>query len=218
MSAESYNKKQMESGAFTDAMVVRLVTKWQKGVSLEADGYCGPATQATLIKANAGKNPASSELGLLALSIAVDNIGNGEEGGNNSGPFVEKLHLKVWDGNDDDDGAWCGAFVSWCFEEACRRLDIDMPFKRSGGAKRLWRNIKEAGSEPLEPAPGDVVCWDRGKRGSWAGHTGFVESYSGGVLNTVEGNVGAYPSRVRRFMHDLSRQDRLEGFARAPRT
>ena len=217
MSASDYNKKQMDAGKFTDDMVVQLVQSWQSENSLDVDGYCGPATQASLAKARSGKNPSSSELGLLALSIAVDNIGNGEEGGNNSGPFVEKLHLKSWDGNDDDDGAWCAAFVSWCFEEACRRLDIDMPFRRSGSAKRLWKNIKSAGSEPSSPAPGDVVCWDRGKRGSWQGHIGFVENCEGGILYTVEGNVGSFPSRVKRFMHDLSRQDRLEGFARAPR-
>lgn len=217
MSAEKYNERQMKSGDFDQTMISQLVSAWQEQNGLDVDGYCGPMTQRSLVKARSGKNPASSDLGLLALSIAVDNIGNGEEGGNNSGPFVEKLHLKEWDGDDDDDGAWCSSFVSFCFEEACRRLDIDMPFKRSGGAKRLWKNILDVGSEPTVPAPGDVVCWDRGKRGSWQGHIGFVESFKDGVLYTVEGNVGSYPSKVRRFMHDLSRQDRLEGFARAPR-
>ncbi len=216
MSAEKYNQKQIDSGSLTDSMVVQMVKCWQDCHGLDVDGYCGPATQKSILKAGSGRSGASSELGLLALSIAIDNIGNGEEGGNNSGPFVEMLHRKKWDGNDDDDGSWCAAFVSWCFEEACRRLDLDMPFKRSGGAKRLWKNIVEAGSGPVNPAPGDVVCWDRGKKGSWQGHIGFVEKFEDGIIYTVEGNVGAYPSKVRRFMHDLSRQGRLEGFGRSP--
>jgi len=218
MSAVDYNKKKYADGKFTDDMIVQLVGHWQDVNGLEADGYCGPNTQANLNKAAAGADP-SSELGLLALSIAIENIGNGEEGGNNSGPFVEMLHGKEFDGNDDDDGAWCASFASWCFEQACdRRLDlIELPFKRSGGAKTLWKNIGNAGSFPTDPAPGDVVCWDRGKRGSWQGHIGFVERIEDGILYTVEGNVGSYPSKVKRFMHELSLQDRMEGYGRAPK-
>ena len=218
MSAIDYNKKQYEDGKFTDEMVVQLVEHWQDSNSLDVDGYCGPDTQANLNKAAAGADPASSELGLLALSVAIENIGNGEEGGNNSGEFVEMLHGKEFDGNDDDDGAWCASFVSWCFEQACDRLEIEMPFKRSGGAKTLWKNVGNAGSFPTDPAPGDVVCWDRGKKGSWQGHIGFVERIEDGIIYTVEGNVGSYPSKVKRFMHDLSSQDRMEGYGRAPKS
>ena len=61
------------------------------------------------------------------------------------------------------------------------------------------------------------MCWDRGDPGSWQGHIGFVERVEDGVLYTVEGNVGSYPSKVKRFMHDLSSQSRLEGYGRAPK-
>ena len=65
MSASDYNKKQMDAGKFTDDMVVQLVQSWQSENSLDVDGYCGPATQASLTKARSGKNPSSSELGLF---------------------------------------------------------------------------------------------------------------------------------------------------------
>jgi len=217
MSAVEYNKVQQEDGDFTGEMVQKLVEHWQESFDLDPDGYCGPNTQASLEKALRGDSPVSSEFALAALDIACKQIGKGEEGGNNSGPFVEMLFGKTFDGDDDDDGSWCAAFVSWCFEQAAEQLSITMPFKRSGGAKSLWKNIGNAGSFPKNPEPGDVVCWDRGKPGSWQGHIGFVERLEGGILHTIEGNVGSYPSKVRRFMHDLSRETRIEGFGRVPK-
>ena len=218
MSVIDYNKKQYEDGKFTDSMVVQLVEHWQGAHSLDVDGYCGPATQASLLDARQDKtpDPASSEVGLIALNVAILQIGHGEEGGNNSGTFVEMLKHKKYDGDTDDDGAWCASFVSWCFEQAYQEIGVPMPFAYSEGAKKIYRNVGGAGSFPENPAPGDVVCWDRGEPGSWQGHVGFVERVEEGILYTVEGNVGAYPSKVRRFMHDLSQQDRLDGYARAP--
>ena len=220
MSASDYNKKQYANGDFTDLMIVQLVAHWQSHHGLDIDGYCGPKTQQSLLDARQKPdiNPESSEAGLVGLQVAIKQIGKGEEGGNNSGPFVEMLKHKVYDGNTDDDGAWCAAFVSWCFEQAYDQLDLQMPFAYSQGAKRLYRNIGNAGWFPEDPAPGDVVCWDRGKPGSWQGHIGFVEKVQDGVLHTIEGNVGRYPSKVKRFLHDMKSDARLVGYARPPKT
>jgi hypothetical protein len=214
---EEFNSRESAAGRFTEEMVTRLVSRWQVYASLGVDGYCGILTQASLRAELAGVLADTSPIGRDALSVAIAQVGHGESGGNNSGEFVEMLHGKKFDGDDDDDGAWCAAFVSWCFEEACEGAGVPMPFKRSGAAKALYRRIGRAGSFPTTPAAGDVVCWDRGKLGSWQGHIGIVERYDGGILHTVEGNVGAFPSKVRRFSHDLTMQSRLEGFARAPR-
>lgn len=46
--AIAYNNKQMAAGAFTDEMVAVLVAAWQSTHGLSADGFCGPATQASL--------------------------------------------------------------------------------------------------------------------------------------------------------------------------
>ena len=219
MTAAEYNKRQYEDGKFTDPMVAQLVEHWQESYSLAVDGYCGPDTQKSLLDAGQDKtpDPESSEAGLAALNVAISQIGQGEEGGNNSGPFVEMLKHQKYDGNDDDDGAWCASFVSWCFEQAYQELGSPMPFAYSEGAKKIYNNVGGAGSFPEKPAAGDVVCWDRGDPGSWQGHVGFVERVEAGILYTVEGNVGSYPSKVKRFMHDLADQSRMEGFARAPR-
>ena len=216
MNALDYNRREYDEGRLTDHDIVYLVTQWQESVGLEPDGKFGPKSQARMNAALTGANPSSSPLGLAALQVAIANIGHGEEGGNNSGPFVEMLQGKQYDGDTDDDGAWCAAFIGWCFEKGAARLGTTLPFKRSAGAKKLWKNIGNAGSFPSVPAPGDVFCFDRGKKGSWQGHIGIVERYADGIMYTVEGNVGRYPSKVRRFMHDLADQSRLEGFARAP--
>ncbi len=214
MSSESYNLEQIANGLLTGDHISTLTEAWQEAHDLTVDGYCGPTTRGTLEESKLSHNP----LGIAALDVAIENLGRGEEGGNNSGGFVETLHGLQFDGDDDDDGAWCAAFVSWCFERACKRIGADMPFQRSRGAKSLYRKIGTAGKFiDLDPQPGDVVCWDRGVKGSWQGHIGIVERCENGILYTVEGNVGRFPSVVRRFAHNLDLQPRLEGFARCPK-
>ncbi len=216
MKATTYTEQELALGRIRPAHIVSLTAAWQRAHNLEADGKCGPDTRASIEET--WQKPEAEGLSASALAIAVENIGKGEEGGNNSGPYVEMLHGKEYDGDPDNDGSWCASFVSWCFEQACRQSGIQMPFRSSAGAKRLFRNIIAAGRQVYPPylQPGDIVCWDRGKPGSWQGHIGFVEFIEdGGILHTVEGNVGRFPAKVRRFIHDLdSPESRLEGFAR----
>ena len=212
--AGEYNRKQIELGFITDKMLSELVACYQRHNNLEPDGWCGPSTQAELLSLDPVALP--TELATLALTFAIGELGHGEEGGNNSGRYVEGYKDMVFDGDDDDDGAWCAAFVSWCLRKAASQLDIKLPFSLSQGAKALFRNISEAGQLVTHPRAGDVVCWDRGKPGSWQGHIGFVESYENGILRTIEGNVGRFPSIVSRFVHDLENETRLIGFARCP--
>lgn len=218
MNAAEYNQREMDRGNFTPDMIAELVSFWQSHQGLSVDGKCGPNTQ-TSLEENVGVKPStdSTDAGIRALEIAIENIGQGEEGGNNSGPFVEMIKHLDYDGDTDDDGAWCAAFVSWCFEQAYAQMGSEMPFAYSQGAKATWKNVGNAGSFPDNPAPGDVVCWDRGDPGSWQGHIGFVEKVENGILFTVEGNVGSYPSKVRRFQHVIADQTRLEGYGRTPR-
>ena len=210
MSADSYNIDQWDNGFLTGRHITILTEAWQNVHGLNSDGHCGPKTRASL----EASQPNPNLLGTTALEVAIENIGKGEEGGNNSGEFVEMLHQRDYDGDPDDDGAWCASFVSWCFEQASKELNVDMPFQRSSGAKSLYRKIGASGEFVDSPEPGDVVCWDRGVKGSWQGHIGIVEKCENGILHTIEGNVGRYPSVVSRFVHNLDLQPRLEGFAR----
>jgi hypothetical protein len=211
MSPEEYNQQQRELGNLREEHIVQLVLAWQEQNDLIVDGYCGPKTLETL-------DPVyTSRLGITTLAVAVEEIGNGETDGNNSGPHVARYKGIPDDDDSDDDGSWCANFISYCAHMAASRLGVNLPFKKSGGAKRLLKNVSEAGSLVAVPRPGDLVCWDRGKRGSWQGHIGIVEKVENGILYTIEGNVGRFPSVVKRFQHDLSDQPRLEGFARMPK-
>lgn len=216
MDVESYNKHQMELGVFTPEQVTHLVKHWQESHDLDADGYCGPKTQRSLLQSMFGNTPSPSNLGLMALEMAIKELGNGELGGNNSGEHIARYKGIPDDGDPDDDGAWCASFVSYCCRSAADYLGVDLPFKTSHGAKALYKYIKEVGTQVTIPAAGDIICWDRGKPGSWQGHIGIVEGYEFGVVSTVEGNVGRFPSHVKRLTHDLDRETRLIGFARMP--
>jgi hypothetical protein len=214
MSSKQYNMDRVSAGAITGDHITVLTKAYQKSNGLKQDGYCGPATISSI---DAGLAPSTScSLGEEALRIAILEIGNGEVGGNNSGPHIAKYKGIADDGNPDDDGAWCASFVGWCFETAARNLGVELPFRRSHGAKRIFQYIGDSGDYVTMPAAGDVVCWDRGVKGSWQGHIGIVEKIENGILYTVEGNVGRYPSIVRRFQHNMDLQTRLEGFARSP--
>lgn len=138
-----------------------------------------------------------SVLGLEALKVAKECLGLGEEGVNNTGWFIDMIHLP------EDEGMWCSAFVGWCFEEACRRLNCEMPFERHKRAKKFWESFVEIGSEPKNPQPGDIVLWDRKEEGNPDGHVGIVEAVENGYLYTIEGNRRPTPSFVRRFGYKL---------------
>ena len=156
-------------------------------------------------------NP-GSPLGFAALEVAVEELGRGEAGGNNYGPDVVRYRRGI-----DDGGPWCADFVSWCFLEGAKRLGLTVQFRVSRSARRLCARIARAGFVVTTPRPGDVFLLSRGLAGSRKGHTGFVEHLQpdGATFTTIEGNRGAYPSKVGQFERRLGDGD-LILIARAP--
>lgn len=148
-----------------------------------------------------------------ALSVATAEIGNGETGANNTGPDIRRYCAPSGDGHE-----WCAAFAGYCYEQAAKRLEVQLPFARSLGAKRLTKNLAGVKgaikfTDPKLALPGDLVCWSRGLPGSWTGHVGVVESVDpSGLIHTIEGNVGKAPAKVKRLIHDVSKE-RLYCFA-----
>ena len=105
--------------------------------------------------------------------------------------------------------------MSTCLERACETLGQNMPFNRSGGARRLFKNASSFGrvlADNEDPIPGDIVCWSRGTS-AWMGHIALVERFADGVIHTIEGNVGPYPSKVKRLKHPRNASN-LIGIAR----
>jgi hypothetical protein len=162
-------------------------------------------------------------LALAALEAAVELIGQGEEGGDNRGPFVEMLINPAKPPQN-----WCAGFVGFCYQRAALRMGVPLPFARSLGAKRLGRNVGAAGRIFTDPAlakPGDLMVFDRGAKGSWMGHVAMVEQVinytadsDGAPLSshvaTVEGNSG--PKVMRRLRR--ADRDRFAFFASVRRT
>lgn len=151
------------------------------------------------------------------VRIARGNLGFGEVEGNNKGPLMRNIGGK--DGQE-----WCALFAGYCYRKAHRVLagvtlewtTID-GLRPVIGAKALVKGAWAAGAErftdPKLAMFGDLICWHR-RTGpiSWQGHVGIVEEVRDGLVHTIEGNVGAFPSKVKRLVHDVGKE-RLYGFA-----
>lgn len=152
----------------------------------------------------------ASQLGMAALTAALNDRGRGEIGRNNAGKYVWSLTGRK------TSGAWCAAAVySWILR-ASVWLEVPCPVPRIHGARKLCRAIRDCngGHETSDPLPGDIVLWSRGA-GRWQGHVGIVESVQGLKFRSVEGNRGDFPAYVDVFTHD-ARERRLLGFHRLP--
>jgi hypothetical protein len=155
------------------------------------------------------RTPIHYALAAKILQYARAEIGKGESTRNNQGEDIDRYR-----GYQDGDGPWCAAFVYYVLSRAFRSLELQIPFGRIHGAKKLYRWIVKCGEKVDTPEPGDIVCWHRGKSGSWTGHIGIVDKVeSDGTFISIEGNVGKFPAKVKRIAHDPS-YERLVGFCR----
>lgn len=151
------------------------------------------------------------------VRVAKGNLGFGEEEANNDGDLIRAIG-----GVPGDE--WCALFAGYCYRRALRnqgRLDFLWTLRDQIhpviGAKALIKAAWAAGAgrftDPTEAAFGDLICWHR-RTGpiSWKGHIGVVEEIRDGLVHTIEGNVGRFPAKVKRLVHDVSKE-RLYGFA-----
>lgn len=159
----------------------------------------------------------TNQLHTIALQVALTEIGHGEEGKNNCGPYIDCYRMGLGKPGDP----WCSYFVSWCFIQAAKELGIKLPFRVSGSARVLANRIAKFGvlmdgdcnSEAWPVGPGDVALWSRGTADSKLGHVGIVWSVTRNYFVTVEGNRGVFPSRVQKYVHEFG-EPALLGFAR----
>lgn len=205
MTPDEYNRMRLASGKIKPRHITSLTRVYQEHRGLTKDGMCGPRTCLLLDRQDLPQPPH----GLTAewLRVAREEIGHGEEGGNNQGPDVERYRF------GRDSGAWCAWFLCWCLHEACGRLGVDLPLRMTGGAKRFFHRVERVGVALAEPRLGAVACWDRGAQGSWQGHVELVSLVHGdGSFSSIGGNRGSYPSKVREYIHERG-EGRLIGFA-----
>jgi hypothetical protein len=119
------------------------------------------------------------------IEIAEAEIGVVEEPTN-------KVKYNTWIYNKEVNGpqyAWCGAFVSWCFDKAGIPLGNIGLKKGFVGCPYAVERIPKWGKLVTIPTEGCVVFYD------WQGdgrfdHTGiFVKDLGGGLFEAIEGNT-----------------------------
>lgn len=85
--------------------------------------------------------------------------------------------------------AWCGAFVSWCFNEAEMSLGTIDYLRGFASCRFAVRNVKKWGRIVTVPQEGDVVFFDWNGDGEFD-HTGIFEKDLGkGLFQSIEGNT-----------------------------
>lgn len=127
-------------------------------------------------------SPKAGASEITPLAVAQSQIGKGEAGANNCGPYVRRYL------NGRENLPWCAGFVSYCF----RRAGYNLPYTLRA------KNYLKYGKEVSHPIPGDVIVFTR--RGG--GHVGIVEQVKGDTIITIEGNTGKYPSKVKRVIYN----------------
>lgn len=152
----------------------------------------------------------------IALQHALKEVGHGEETANNEGPDITRYTKQ------EKPAAWCAGFVCYCLQKASDYLGMEMPIKYSLGAKKTFRQLLKIGVEvtPEQARPGDIFCLERGLDGDWRGHIGIIkgcfESDNRVIYwETVEGNVGKFPAKVKILRRNLlDPETRLVGVVR----
>jgi peptidoglycan hydrolase-like protein with peptidoglycan-binding domain len=190
------------------------LTRWALEVALSR--IARPIVSPIPISLSPNRPDGASKSGWNALMIAKRELsaGAGESGSDNAGPDVMRYHAVAggqagWD--------WCASFVSYCFSEGNPGTTI---FEPTVGARDLLKKFKDKGwayqaTVENPPEPGDIVVWWRTALNHWHGHIGIVVGYEHGLVTTIEGNKGSFPSKVSSFTYVLGRMEKILAFGRA---
>ncbi|RQO59725.1 CHAP domain-containing protein [Paucibacter sp. KBW04] len=186
-----------------------------QGRPLKQDGEVGAITWALLFGAQAVPQQAASTIPLLNQLIQV---ARGEEArqvrevppDSNRGTDVERYLASVGLGGGF---SWCCAFTYWCFKTAAEQLHRGNPMFKTGGCLKHWQMAESQGARRILAAaaqgnpgllqPGMLFIMDHG---GGLGHTGIIESVSGGLLTTIEGNTDASRTREGGGVYRLVRK------------
>jgi cell wall-associated NlpC family hydrolase len=119
------------------------------------------------------------------VEIAKKEIGMTESPKNSN-----KTKYGKWFGYDGV--AWCGMFVSWCYDQAGKRLPKIGFTKGFAGCQTAVAYFKKSGEVTTEPQAGDIVFFDWNLDGRHD-HTGiFVEwLFKGQTFISIEGNTSS---------------------------
>jgi len=117
------------------------------------------------------------------VEIALKEVGYTETPKNSN-----KTKYGKWFGFDAV--AWCGMFVSWCYDQAGQRLPKIGFTKGFAGCQTAVAYFKKNGQITDNPQPGDIVFFDWNADGRYD-HTGIFQHWivQGKSFKTIEGNT-----------------------------
>jgi hypothetical protein len=132
------------------------------------------------------------------LAVARAQIGYVEQGGPHGNDGNQTKFWDWWDsitGEHDQGASWCGAFVSWCFDQADARLDQADSHHGPGfiycpGAEAHYRSTHRVVNAP-HANPGDIVLFHFQGEANEANHTGILESFDLHNVTCIEGNTSS---------------------------
>lgn len=127
------------------------------------------------------------------VTIAKSELGHGEQGSDNHGFWIHTY-------THGQNVAWCAGFVSYVLHKAHYTTPYTLRAK----------DYLHIGKAVSKPKVGDLIVFTR----KGGGHVGIVEHIAGNNITTIEGNVGAYPAKVREFHYKLGNIKNLKGFVR----
>ena len=172
------------------------------GAPLDVDGKVGPLTWASLFAIPGVPEVKDPGKPLLAetLRVATTQIGVKEDPlGSNRGPQVDRYLKSV---GAPLGSPWCAAFVYFCFQQASTGLGQPNPVIRTGSVLEHWNRAGSTGIPRLgrdecmvtpslvKPGMIFIITHPNG-----TGHCGLVESVTGTLLTSIEGNTNEIGSR-----------------------
>jgi CHAP domain len=148
-----------------------------------------------------------SALARQAATMAAGEFmrGSGEQGGDNLGADILR-----YQGDPNQKGlGWSTHFAIWCYKKAVAHAYS--PLGNANNSRDLYEESAKKGWTLTDLnqglLPGDLVVWKHVQLcetspNIWGGHVGIVWHVDDGVITTLEGNRGSYPSLVRPYRHN----------------
>lgn len=154
------------------------IAKFQKdrGLDIKWPGTFGAKTEAALTGEAPPLVPA-----MPWYEEALRLKGVRETPGKATTPEIAKMLDKLDAPWDDDETAWCGTFVGWCFATT---LPFE-PLPANPFGARQWEKF---GVPLKKPARGCVLTFWRGSPNGWQGHVGFYYAEDERYFYVLGGN------------------------------
>lgn len=114
------------------------------------------------------------------LEEALNQFGHKEIPGDKHNPEIVKFFTEISFDIQNDETAWCSAFVNWCAMKA----GLERTKKLNA---KSWLGV---GNEVKSPMIGDIAIFHRGDPQGWQGHVGIYINKIGNKIYVLSGNQG----------------------------